>query len=257
MSERVAITLDVEGDFGTSELRGVDEALPELLDGFAEREVRAVLFVVGEVARQRGSMLRRAAEAGHAIGSHGLTHRPFSKLTGDERRRELAESKALVEAATGQPCVAFRAPFFDAPDDLGRLLDETGYRWSSSKAPFSPLSRYRWLSAREPHRWAGARTVELPVSRLLGLPMPEGLSYRRLFWPLTALATRPPSMFYLHPYELLDEVSAFGHSRAWKMLMTVRQGAWARRELWRLVDQWRQAGATFAPPDDEALACVT
>ena len=30
----VAVTVDVEGDWGTASLRGVDEALPVILDGF-------------------------------------------------------------------------------------------------------------------------------------------------------------------------------------------------------------------------------
>lgn len=252
-----AITVDVEGDFGTDALRGVDEVLPRLLDGFAAHRVRATLFVVGAVATKRPKILRRAVSEGHVIGSHGVTHTAFGRLNENDRRAELADSRRMIEDASGAPCDAFRAPFFDAPDDLGRLLEAAGYRWSSSKAPFSPIARYRWLGATRAHRWPGTSVVEHPVSRILGLPMPDGLSYRRLFHPLGLLQKRPPAVFYLHPYELLPTVDGFGLSRTWRRAMTVRQGAWAERHLWSLVQGWAQAGARFTPPDKEAFACVT
>ena len=53
----VALTLDVEGDFGTSDLRGVDEVLPRLLDALDARGLCATLFVVGDVARARPAVL--------------------------------------------------------------------------------------------------------------------------------------------------------------------------------------------------------
>ena len=55
----------MEGDFGTRDLRGVDEALPRLLDALDARGARATLFVVGEVARARPGALREAARRGH------------------------------------------------------------------------------------------------------------------------------------------------------------------------------------------------
>jgi peptidoglycan/xylan/chitin deacetylase (PgdA/CDA1 family) len=249
-AKRVAITVDVEGDYGTSALRGVDEALPRLLDGFDRVGARAALFVVGDVARLRPAAIRRAAERGHAIGSHTMTHRPLSRLSPADRRAEIAGSRALLEDVTGTPCECFRAPFFDAPADLGPLLEEAGYRWSSSKAPFSPVSHYRdVLSTRAPHPLAGSRVMEHPVPGLWGLPIPEGLSYRRLFWPATALPARAPSVFYLHPYELLDGAGAFAYSRWVRPLMTRKQGAWAEAHLFALLARWKSEGCVLEPPD--------
>jgi hypothetical protein len=252
---RCTLTLDVEGDFGTPSLRGVDEALPALLDGLDRIGARAALFVVGEVARQRPAILQRAAERGHAIGSHTMTHRPLGRISRAEQRAEIADSKAILEDTTGAPCDAFRAPFFDAPPDLGPLLEEAGYRWSSSKAPFSPVAYYRDLLATyAPHTLAGSRVIEIPVPGVFGLPIPEGLSYRRLFWPLTALPSRPPRVFYLHPYELLGDTDAFAYSRWVRPLMTLRQGAWASRRLWAWIEGWRARGARFDLPDLPAAA---
>ena len=67
----VTVTLDME------DLRP-DQALPErvvkmthrVLDLFAEHGVRASVYVVGELAKARPDLVRRAATDGHEIGLH-------------------------------------------------------------------------------------------------------------------------------------------------------------------------------------------
>ncbi len=216
--------------------------------------MRATLFIVGSVAQARPRAVRDAIARGHTLGAHGMTHRAFSQLDPTARRSDLVDVRALLEDIAGAPCTAFRAPFFDLPDDLGPVLESAGYRWSSSKAPFSPVAGYRHLGATEPHRLPGSTVVEVPVPRVLGMPIPEGLSYRRLFWPATAAPTDPPRVFYLHPYELLDAPAGGGAlGRVRGALMGIRSGRWAEEHLWRWLDGWRARGAVFAPPDPDAL----
>jgi hypothetical protein len=252
------ISVDVEGDFGTDGLRGVDEILPMLLDELESRQIRAVLFVVGSVARVRPAVIRRAAERGHAVGSHSMTHARLGQADRAQVRAELRDSRLAMEDITGQRCEAFRAPFFDPPEELGALLEDAGYRWSSSKSPFSPFAHYRWLrESRAPHRLSGSQVVELPIGRILGLPMPDGLSYRRLFWPLTGLSRQPTRMFYLHAHELLDEVDSINLPFLSPRMLAWHQGGWARRLLWKLLDAGKSAGVSYRPPSHESLLCVT
>lgn len=254
MSPVVTLTLDVEGDFETSALRGVDEVLPRLLDAFEARAMRAVLFAVGTVAQRRPAVLRAAAERGHVVGAHGMTHVRLSSLDLRAREAEVREARAAVADATGQACDCFRAPFFDAPRDLGECLEAAGYRWSSSTAPFSPVAGYRHAHQQRPRRWAGTSVVEVPVPGFLGLPLPQGLSYHRLFPRLTGLPAPPPKVFYLHPYELLDRVEGFNLPRWMRPFVLARQGPAAERILWSRLDAWRARGAVFAPPSAEFLA---
>lgn len=250
---RVMVTLDVEGDDGTDALRGLDD-LPRLLDGLESRQIPATLFVVGDLARRRPEAIRALSDRGHEVASHSMTHPALGRCDVAQRRAELRDSKAALEDATGRPCVGFRAPFFDLPRGMGPELADAGYRWSSSKAPFSPVAGYRHLLAtnRGPHALDGSAVTELPVPRMFGLPIPEGLSYRRLFWPLSALAAAPPSVFYLHPYEVLQpEGSAL--PRHLRPFIEFRRGAWAEGLLWRTLDGWRDRGARFVTAA-EALA---
>ena len=242
----VALTLDVEGDFGTPALRGVDEVLPRLLDALEARAIRATLFVVGEVARARPAVIREAARRGHVVASHAMTHPALSRCSLAAQRAELRDSRAALEDVTGAACDGFRAPYFDLPRGFGPVLAEAGYAWSSSKAPFSPVAGYRHLAqTRAPHRLADSAVQEFPVPGLLGLPIPEGLSYRRLFRPLARLSARPPRVFYLHPYELLAQVEGFALPRWMRPFVTAGQGAVAEAILWRALDAWRSAGARF------------
>lgn len=247
---RVVLTVDVEGDFGTSSLRGVDEVLPRLLDRFEALGARAVLFAVGAVARERPAAMRDAVARGHVVGSHSMTHAALGSLPRERVRAELRDSRAAIEDVTGAPCVCFRAPFFDAPRDLGPRLAEAGYRWSSSKAPFSPVAGYRNALSQAPHLLAGSDVVELPVPGVMGLPLPQGLSYHRLFGALTRLSSTPPRVFYLHPYELLDRVEGFALPRWMRPFVLRGQGAAAAATLDALLVRWQRAGAVFEAPTE-------
>ncbi len=242
----VSLTVDVEGDYGTPSLRGIDELLPGLVDRFDAADAQAVFFVVGAVARQRPEAIRALHDRGHVVASHSMTHPKLSRIDRDTRLAELRDSRAALEDVIGAPVDGFRAPYFDAPDDLGPLLTEAGYAWSSSKAPFSPVALYAGLGASKgSHRLEGSSIVEHPVPRMLGLPIPEGLSYRRLFWPLGALARCPPRVFYLHPYELLASIDGFALPWWMKPFMRWRRGAWAQNHLDHLMTSWRDRGARF------------
>jgi hypothetical protein len=237
------VTVDVEGDWGTPALRGLDEALPWLLDLLDRHQAKATFFVVGAVGQQRPAAIRRMVDGGHTIASHSQTHPAFSRLDAGTALQELKQSREVLEQLTGQPCRGFRAPFFDAPQALGQWLQETGYSWSSSKSVFSPVAGYRHLSQSwQPHLWPGTAVQEWPVPGLLHLPIPEGLTWRRLFWPLSELQRRPPPMFYLHLYDLLQAGDNFGYRRWPKWMMTFRGGSWSQAHLQGWLLQWQRTG---------------
>ncbi|HSG66232.1 MAG TPA: polysaccharide deacetylase family protein, partial [Gammaproteobacteria bacterium] len=83
-----ALTIDVEDWFQVSALAdSVDRAdwvhmesrvernTERLLELFAQAGVRGTFFVLGWVAERKPALVRRIAEAGHEIASHGYSHR--------------------------------------------------------------------------------------------------------------------------------------------------------------------------------------
>ncbi|MGQ0603213.1 MAG: polysaccharide deacetylase family protein, partial [Anaerolineales bacterium] len=92
----------------------------------------ATFFMVGEPAERFPEIVRRAGEAGHALGVHGWDHPAFPLLTSAQRRQQIQRC-AKVLAPYGQ-CL-FRPPYgyqtFASRLDAWRL----GYRvvgWSAA-----------------------------------------------------------------------------------------------------------------------------
>jgi peptidoglycan/xylan/chitin deacetylase (PgdA/CDA1 family) len=126
----VAVTVD---DGWTS---NIDVMLPLL----RKHGVRASFFVTtsadswiyrkfagldGPLSREQVALL--AAE-GHEIGSHSVTHPHLIELDDEAVRREFAESKRWLEAATGNPCPYLSIPgnFYDAR--IERIARACGYQ---------------------------------------------------------------------------------------------------------------------------------
>jgi peptidoglycan/xylan/chitin deacetylase (PgdA/CDA1 family) len=79
------------------------------------------------------------------IGAHGLWHRHFTRLTADEARLELVESRWLLGGITGATVDLMAWPYGECNAELERLSAECGYRasWSVWKGTNKTHSRRR------------------------------------------------------------------------------------------------------------------
>ena len=94
--------------------------------------------------------LGELSRSGVAVQSHGQTHRAFSDISPAERRREIADSKAALEARLEEAVDIFAYPYGDdaeGADDVRAALAESGYRaaFGYGGGPFelSGADRYR------------------------------------------------------------------------------------------------------------------
>ncbi|MBM4073080.1 MAG: polysaccharide deacetylase family protein [Planctomycetes bacterium] len=75
--------------------------------------------------------VREMAALGHEIGSHTVNHVDMAKVSDDEARRELAESKRTIEEHVGQPVRWFAFPFGGkancADEHFCPMIHELGY----------------------------------------------------------------------------------------------------------------------------------
>jgi peptidoglycan/xylan/chitin deacetylase (PgdA/CDA1 family) len=67
------------------------------------------------------------SRAGVEFGSHGMTHPAMTRLTGDELRRELTDSKRVLEQVTGREVRAVAYPFGDYDDRVRAAAADAGY----------------------------------------------------------------------------------------------------------------------------------
>ena len=67
------------------------------------------------------------AQRGVAIGSHAVSHPHLTKLTGDELRRELNESKEEIEDRLGRPCEDLAYPYGEHDERVRAAARAAGY----------------------------------------------------------------------------------------------------------------------------------
>jgi polysaccharide deacetylase family protein (PEP-CTERM system associated) len=224
-----AMTVDVEDYFQVQAFAGhiardswpaiprrVERNVDCLLQLFADRGVSATFFSLGWIAERHPAMMRRIADAGHEVASHGYDHTRVHELTPAAFRDDIRRTKAAIEDTAARPVLGYRAPTFSIGPRTPwayDILAEEGYRYSSSVYPIRHDLYGAATSPRAPFPVAAGRLWEIPLTtrRLLGQNFPcAGGGYFRLlpYW-VSRLNLRhlyaadgPPCIFYMHPWEI-------------------------------------------------------
>jgi polysaccharide deacetylase family protein (PEP-CTERM system associated) len=188
-----------------------------VLDLFAQADVKATFFTLGWVAERYPALMRRIADAGHEVASHGYDHARVFTFTPEEFRADLRKSRAILEDASGQAVTGYRAPSFSIDPRTPwahPILAEEGYRYSSSVAPIRH-DHYGWPDSPR-FAWkpvAGSDLVELPVTTAKWgkrtLAAGGGGFFRLLPYAFSRWAIRQvneqagrPAIIYFHPWEI-------------------------------------------------------
>lgn len=227
---RNALSVDVEdwfqvGAFERVIARESWDSLPQraeantmaVLELFEQAGVKGTFFTLGWIAERHPQLLRRIADAGHELASHGYDHQRVFTFSPEQFRDDLRKSRYLIEDACGHRVHGYRAPSFsiDARTSWAyRVLAEEGFAYSSSVAPVRH-DHYGWPEApRFAFRpLADSMLVELPVTtaRLGGRTLAAGgggffrlLPYGFSRWAIRQVNERNsrPAIFYFHPWEI-------------------------------------------------------
>jgi polysaccharide deacetylase family protein (PEP-CTERM system associated) len=213
--------------------RRVEGNTMRILELLEEHQARATFFVLGWIAERHQGLVRRIAEAGHEIASHGYGHDLLYNLSPSEFRADVDRCKKILEDVTGRRIVGYRAPSFSITDWAVSILQELGFEYDSSVFPTVAHDRYGRLTgvdAGQPILELRPGFYEVSISCLRlgkrGLPLGGGGYFRMLPYPLWAggvrriLGTGAPYMFYIHPWEIdpgqprvsgLGKVNRFRH----------------------------------------------
>ncbi|WP_169860500.1 XrtA system polysaccharide deacetylase [Sphingobium yanoikuyae] len=195
----------------------VERNTDAVLDLFAQAGVTATFFTLGWVAERYPALMRRIAEAGHEVASHGYDHARVFTFTPEQFRADLRKSRAILEDASGQKVSGYRAPSFSIDPRTPwahPILAEEGYAYSSSVAPIRH-DHYGWPDSPR-FAWkpvAGSDLLELPVTTAkLGqrtLAAGGGGFFRLLPYGFSRWAIRQvngqaqrPAIIYFHPWEI-------------------------------------------------------
>ncbi len=240
-------------------LRVTDNVL-RVLDLFAAADVKATFFTLGWVAQRNGALIRRIADAGHEIASHGWDHARVFTLDRKSFGADLARARAVLEDASGTAVTGYRAPSFSIDQRTPwayQELAEQGYAYSSSVAPIAH-DHYGWREAPRfafnPLPWHSLVEIPVTTAMLGGRRVAAGgggffrvLPYAFSRWAIRQVnrQERRPAVFYFHPWEVdpdqprVPNASVRSKLRhytnldkmAGKLTELVREFAWGRMDV--------------------------
>jgi polysaccharide deacetylase family protein (PEP-CTERM system associated) len=209
-------TVISRGDWDSLECR-VERNSDAVLALFDQAGVKGTFFTLGWVAERYPALMRRIADAGHEIASHGYAHDRVFTFTPQQFADDLIRARGLIEDASGQKVTGYRAPSFSIDQRTPwahEILAEHGYTYSSSVAPVKH-DHYGWADApRFAFRpVAGSDFLEIPVttatigSRRLaagGGGFFRLLPYQFSRWAIRQVNERDqrPAVIYFHPWEI-------------------------------------------------------
>ena len=140
------------------------QTTPSVLDTLAAHHIRAVFFMVGEMAANKKAppIIARILAEGHLIANHTMTHQDLCRLKDEARAaREIDDGKTAIEgAAGGWTTVWFRTPYGVRCERVERMLAERGlthFHWD--------LDPQEWKHGSAPKAVA---YVEKEVGRMTG-----------------------------------------------------------------------------------------
>lgn len=192
--------------------RNVDRVL-ELFDSAG---VRGTFFTLGWVAEHHPEVVRRIADAGHEVASHGMQHVRVRDQSAEAFREDIVRAKGLLEDVSGGAVRGYRAASWSLDRTTPwahRIMAEAGYEYSSSIYPIAHDHYGLPDAPTSPFYVKPAGILEIPAStaRLFGrnLPASGGGYFRLLPLPVSRVLlrriirnTRLPAVFYFHPWEL-------------------------------------------------------
>jgi polysaccharide deacetylase family protein (PEP-CTERM system associated) len=208
-----SVPLDSWGQM-ESRVEAVTEQLLKVLD---DHQTTATFFVLGWIAERYPKLVKNIVDLGHEVGCHTYCHHQINQIEPAVFRQDLKKAKAILEEASGQPVLGFRAPYFSinrTSEWAFEVLLEEGFLYDSSIFPAKRLIGGSPSSPNVPHiiHSKAGDLYEIPISTIsmLGIRFSIfGGGYFRLL-PVRLILSGIkrlnrdgiPVNFYIHPHDL-------------------------------------------------------
>lgn len=223
MKKQVVLTIDLEDWFhsldpfpynwGNYERR-VEYGTNKLLDFLASKDCTATFFVLGDVAVNNPSLIKRIYNEKHEIGSHGFNHLFIYKQTRDEFKSDLRKSLSYLSDLTGEKIISYRAPYFSIVSETMWAFDILAEEGIKNDSSIFPVINHRYGipgNQRLPYRIKND-LWEWPITTFKSMagniPFSGGVYFRFLPFQISKklmislLKNNEPILFYIHPWEL-------------------------------------------------------
>jgi len=200
--------------------RRVERNTDQILALLDNHNIKATFFILGWVAERQPEIVKKIAQQGHEIASHGYSHKTIYSQTPAEFREETRQSKTLLEDICQQPVIGYRAATYSITERSLWAMDilvEEGFQYDSSIFPMRHDNYGIPDINPAPHIYQtnSGPIAEMPISVLkykqLTIPVAGG-GYFRLWpyaftrWALNQITKHGDEfVFYIHPWEIDPE----------------------------------------------------
>ena len=113
----------------------------QLLDGLAERGVKATFFMLGEMAKSNRDIVLRAYEEGHEIACHTWDHPNLTKCSDSEVKKQIEDTLEELDRACGDEAdYLVRPPYGSTNSRVRAAIDNPLIYWSVDSEDWSLLN---------------------------------------------------------------------------------------------------------------------
>lgn len=119
--KKIALTFDDGPDV---------EYTPMLLDGLAQRGVKATFFVIGKEAEKYPELMQRMVKEGHLIGNHTYSHVDIQHMTRAAAKEEIKKANEVIAKYTGEEPCFLRPPFGSGSLKLEKEIEMIQVLWT-------------------------------------------------------------------------------------------------------------------------------
>ena len=101
-----------------------------VLDALKTYGGNATFFVVGDLAEEYPSTIKRIYASGNEIGNHSYSHTDFYKLSDDEILNEIDKTNRIVYDILGTRPILVRAPYGNVNQDIAEEIGRACVQWT-------------------------------------------------------------------------------------------------------------------------------
>lgn len=227
--QKIALSFDIEDWFTVRNMRDlisdsqweqqeyrIDVGVNYILEKLDQHKTTATFFILGWIAEKSPELIKKIANSGHEIASHGHSHTPVDLLTPETFEADLIKSIQVLENITGQKVEGYRAPSFSVTHKTSWALDilkKNKIRYDSSIfVTVHPDYGIQDFPTELTLLHNGLLEVPMRKSQIFGtqIPVCGGGYFRMLPYSFIKAALKNslkdgPTVMYFHPWEFDPE----------------------------------------------------
>jgi len=105
-----------------------EDIIPQMLDIFAEANIKATFFVTGRFAEKFPYIIKQLEKEGHEIGNHGYSHGHPDRTGFGENQRQIIETEKVLKSLINSPAKLYAPPYGECSPPVVEAADKLGYR---------------------------------------------------------------------------------------------------------------------------------